>query len=89
MDQGIKTMLDLQDRFINWLLSGFYENLKREGSGYGQKLAKAIEENDTDNVDLYLRMIQETRGILDDLSDENMDFKDFVGLLVEKYGAGD
>jgi len=81
-------MLDLQDRFINYLVSGFYENLKREVTGYGLKLAKAIEENDTDNVDLYLRMIRETRGILDDLSDENMEIKDFVGLLVEKYGAG-
>lgn len=78
-------MLDIQDRFVNWLMTGFYDNLKREVEGYGLQLVKAIDENDTGNIDFYLKMIKETREILDDLSDENMEIGDFVSLVLGKY----
>lgn len=79
-------MLDLQDRFINFLMSMFYDSLKADVKGYGLRLAKALEEDNAQDRKLYLKMITETQGIIDDLGDENMDIKDFVGLLAEKYG---
>ncbi len=79
-------MLDMMDRFVNFLMGMFYDNLKSELKGYGLKLAKAIEEEDDSNIDFYHKMIKDTREILNDLNDENMDINDFVGLLADKYG---
>ena len=79
-------MMDLMDRFMMFLLNNFYEHLEEELTGYSQSLTVAIKENRDSDADRYLRWIKETRDQLSDLSDENMDIKDFVGLLAEKYG---
>ena len=50
-------MLDLSDRFVNWLVTGFYNELKQDVRRYGLNLAKAIEENEANDIDLYLKMI--------------------------------
>jgi len=81
-------MLDLQDRFINWLMSSFYEELQSDVERYSIKVTEALQNNKSNDVDLYLRMITETRGILNDLSDENMETKDFVHLILDKYRPG-
>jgi len=78
-------MLDLQDRFINWLMSGFYESLQEDMKRYSERLTEAVKKNDENDIDLYFRMMKETRGILSDLSDENMEIKDFVNLILGKY----
>jgi len=79
-------MLDLQDRFINWLMSGFYESLQEDRQRYAERLTEAVKKGDKTDIMLYMGMIKETQGILNDLSDENMEIKDFVHLLAEKYG---
>ena len=80
-------MLEIQDRFVNFLMTMFYDELNSELKGYGLKLAKAIEEEDKTNIDFYMKFIKDTRGILSDLSDENMTPRDFVHLIFHKYGA--
>lgn len=79
-------MLDLQDRFINWLMSGFFESLQADRQRYAERLTEAVKKGDQTDIKLYMRMMKETQGIIDDLSDENMDIKDFVHLILEKYG---
>ena len=79
-------MLDLSDRFVNWLMSGFFESLQEDRQRYAERLTEAVTEGDQTNMKLYMKMITETQGIIDDLSDENMEIKDFVHLILEKYG---
>jgi len=79
-------MLDLPDRFVNWLMSGFYESLQEDRKRYAERLTEAAQKGDEKNISTYTRMMKETQGILDDLSDENMMIKDFVNLILEKYG---
>jgi len=79
-------MSDLQDRFMMWLMNNFYESLKDDLDSLGKRLSEALTKNDQTNIDLYFRMITETRGIVKDMEDENMDIKDFVHLIAQKYG---
>ena len=78
-------MLDLVDRFWLKLMSDFGNELQTDLEHFGERLAEAIKTNNKPDIDLYLHMVNETRGILDDLSDENFDIKTFVSLLYEKY----
>ena len=78
-------MLDLVDRFWMKLLNDFGEDIQIDLEHFGERLAEAIKKNNRSNIDLYLSMINQTRGILDDLADENFDIKTFVSLLYEKY----
>ena len=64
----------------------FYDDLKADLKRYSLNLVKAIEDDDESNIDVYQKWIKDTREILSDLNDVNMDIKDFVGLLAEKYG---
>jgi len=79
-------MSDLQDRFMMWLMNNFYDSLKDDLERLGKSLSKALAENKQTDIDLYLRMVKETRGIVTDMEDENMDIKDFVHLIAHKYG---
>ena len=79
-------MTDLQERFILWLMNNFYEKLQEDLDNYGKRVSKALTENKGTNVDLYLRMITETREIIKDLSDENMGPKEFIQLIAQTYG---
>lgn len=79
-------MLDLQERFITWLMSGFYESLQEDLDRYGKRVSKALTENKGTDVDLYLNMITETRGIIKDMADENMGPKEFMQLIAKTYG---
>lgn len=78
-------MLDLQDRFINYLWNGFYHELKQDLQNYADKLADAIDNEDHKNTELYFKMLNDTRELLSDLSDENMTPRDFMDLILEKY----
>ena len=51
-------MLEIQDRFVNFLMTMFYDELNSELKGYGLKLAKAIEEEDKTNIDFYMKFIK-------------------------------
>lgn len=79
-------MLDLPDRFINWLMSGFFESIQKDFHRYAERLTEAVKEGNQTDITLYMRMIKETKGIINDLADENMEIKDFVNLILEKYG---
>lgn len=79
-------MSDLQDRFMMWLMNQFYESLKDDLDSLGKRVSEALTNNKQQDVDTYLRMITETRGIIKDIEDENMDIKDFVHLIAKKYG---
>ena len=79
-------MSDLQDRFMMWLMNQFYESLKDDLVSLGKRVSEALTNNKQKDVDTYLRMITETRGILKDMEDENLDIKDFVHLIAKKYG---
>ena len=79
-------MTKLQDRFILWLMNEFYETLQEDLNRYGKRVSKALTENKDTDVDLYLRMITETRGIIKDMSDENMGPKEFIQLIAKTYG---
>ena len=69
-----------------WVMNNFYESLKDDLERLGKSLSKALAENKQTDIDLYLRMVKETRGIVTDMEDENMDIKDFVHLIAHKYG---
>ena len=79
-------MLDLQDRFMMWLMNMFYESLKDDLDSLGKRLSEALTENKQEDIDLYFRMVKETRGIVKDMEDENLDIKDFIHMIAEKYG---
>jgi len=79
-------MSDLQDRFIMWLMNQFYESLKEDLDSLGKRVSESLTNNKQKDVDTYLRMITETRGIITDMEEENMDIKDFVQLIAHKYG---
>lgn len=79
-------MSDLQDRFIMWLMNEFYESLQEDLDRYGKQVSKSLTENKGRDVDTYLKMITDTRGIIKDMSEENMGPKEFVQLIAKKYG---
>ena len=79
-------MIDLIDHFILFLMDGFYTSLEKDLKRWTTNLLEAIEENKQDNIDTSMKYIQNYRELMNDLRDENMDIKDFVGLLAEKYG---
>ena len=79
-------MFDLIDHFLMFLIDGFYQSLEQERDRWLENLTKAVEENNETNIDTALGYIKNYRELMSDLSDENMEIKDFVGLLAEKYG---
>lgn len=79
-------MSDLQDRFVMWLMDEFYESLIEDLDGYGKRLSKALTDGKQREIDTYMRMITETRGIISDMSDENMGPKEFIQLIAKTYG---
>jgi len=79
-------MSDLQDRFMMWLMNQFYESLKDDLKALGKRVSEALTNDKQKDVDTYLRMITETRGIIKDMEDENLEIKDFVHLIAHKYG---
>ena len=79
-------MSDLQDRFMMWLMNQFYESLKDDLDSLGKRVSEALTNNKQNEVDTYLRMITETRGIIKDMEDENLEVKDFFLLIAHKYG---
>ena len=79
-------MSDLQDRFMMWLMNMFYEALKDDLDSLGKRVSEALTNDKQKDVDTYLRMITETRGIIKDMEDENLEIKDFIHLIAEKYG---
>ncbi len=79
-------MFDLMDRFVMFLMDGFHQSLERDLERWTDNLLTAIRDNNQKNIDTSIGYIQNYRELMNDLSDENMDIKDFVGLLAEKYG---
>ena len=79
-------MSDLQDRFVMWLMNEFYESLLEDLDKSGVRVSKALTDNRGKDVDLYLKMITDTRGIIKDMSDENMGPKEFIQLIAQTYG---
>ena len=79
-------MSDLQERFMMWLMNQFYESLKDDLNSLGKRVSEALTNNKEKDVDTYLRMITETRGIIKDMEDENLEIKDFIHMIAHKYG---
>jgi len=69
-----------------WLMNQFYESLKDDLDRLGKRLSKALAEDKQTDIDTYMRMVTETRGIIKDMSDENFEIKDFVHMIAHKYG---
>ena len=69
-----------------WLMNEFYESLKDDLESLGKRLSEALTKDKRDDIDLYMRMVTETRGIVKDMEDENLEIKDFVHLIAKKYG---
>jgi len=67
-------------------MSGFFDSLQEARQRYDERLTEAVKKGDRKFITLYMGMIKETQEIIDDLCDENMDIKDFVNLILEKYG---
>ena len=79
-------MFDLMENFIIFLMNEYYNSLEKDLKRWSENLLKASEENKQENIDTALKYIKHYREMMNDLSDENMDIKDFVGLIAEKYG---
>lgn len=79
-------MFDLMDQFIMFLMNEFYLSLEEDMKRWTDNLVKAVKENNPKSIELALKHIDNNRDMMNDLSDENMDIKDFVGLIAEKYG---
>ena len=79
-------MSDLPDRFMMWLMNQFYESLKDDLDSLGKRVSEALTNDKQKDVDTYLRMITETRGIIKDMEDENLEIKDFIHMIAHKYG---
>ena len=79
-------MFDLIDHFLIFLMDGFYTSLEKDLKRWTENLLEAVEETNQDTIDTSMKYIQNYRELMNDLSDENMDITDFVGLIAEKYG---
>ncbi len=79
-------MLDLMDQFVMFLMNEFHSSLEKDLKRWTDNLLDAVEENNEKNIDTSMKRIKNCRELMNDLSDENMEIKDFVGLLAEKYG---
>ena len=79
-------MFDLMDQFIMFLMEQFHEKLELDLIRWTENLVKAVNENSEKGIETSLKYIKNYRELLSDLSDENMDIKDFVDLIAEKYG---
>lgn len=77
--------MGLIDRYWLWSMNEFYEKLRDDLVGYGDHLAEALEKNEKKSIETYLRMIKETRQIIADIRDENMEVGDFARLVTSKY----
>ena len=82
-------MFDLMDHFIIFLMDGFHKSLEKDLTRWTENLLEAVKEDNNENIQTSMTYIKKYRDMMNDLSDENREIKDFVGLLVEKYGAGD
>ena len=82
-------MREIQDRFVSFLMMQLYHSLKEELVRLGVSLSKALEEDKLKDADRYMEWIKDTRGMIDALSDENMTPRDFMGMILGKYGAGE
>lgn len=82
-------MFDLMDHFILFLMDEFYKSLENNLTRWTENLLEAVKENNNESIETAMKYIKNYRDLMNDLRDENMDIKDFVGLLVEKYGAND
>jgi len=80
-------MFDLMDQFILFLMGEFYKSLENDLKRWTQNLVEAVKEDNQKNIETSLEYIKNNRELMNDLRDENMGIRDFVGLLVEKYGA--
>ncbi len=80
-------MFDLIDHFLIFLMGEFGKSLEADLERWIENLMKSTRENNEKNIETSMKYIKKYRELLNDLSDENMEIKDFVGLLVEKYGA--
>ena len=76
---------DFIDRYWLWSMNAFYEDQRTHLSRFGSKLAEALANNKETDIKLYLRMIKDTRQIIEDISDENMEVGDFARLVTSKY----
>lgn len=79
-------MFDLIDHFLIFLMDGFYQNLENDLKRWTENLLTAIAENDQTNIDTAMKYIKNYRELMNDLIDENMEPKVFMGLIAEKYG---
>ncbi len=80
-------MFDLMDHFVLFVMDGFYHSLEDDLKRWTENLGNAITDNNQKGIDTAIERIQNYRGLMNELGDANMGIKDFVGLLVEKYGA--
>lgn len=78
--------LDMFDRFVMHLMNDFYESLKDDLSRYAERLVEAVKAEKQTDIDLYSFMMSQIRETIKDMGNENMEIKDFVHLLAEKYG---
>lgn len=79
-------MFDLIDHFIIFLMNEFHASLEKDLRRWIGNLQTAVEENNEKNIETAFKHIKNYRELLSDLSDENMEIKDFMGLVAEKYG---
>ena len=70
-------MIDLMDRFVMFLMNEFYESLNQDMKRWLVNLNTAVEDNNEKNIETALRYIKDTRELMNDLSDENMEIKDY------------
>ena len=75
--------MEFIDGYWIWSMNGFYEKLRDDLARYGQSLTEALEKDKGTEIKLYLRMIKDTRQIIEDISD--MDVGDFARLVTSKY----
>lgn len=64
----------------------FRESLEADLSRWTENLVESVKDNNTNNIETCMKYIKKYRELIDDLTDENMDLKDFVGLVAEKFG---
>ena len=79
-------MFDLMDQFSLFLMNEFHKSLGNDLERWTKNLVTAVNENNSKNIDTAIKYIKNYRELMNDLSDENMEIKDFVGLIAEKYG---
>lgn len=77
--------MNFEDDFIIYLLNGYYDHLKEYEQRLVEQTSKYLADGKTNDFEINLLLLQQNRESIKVLEDENLEPRDFLKMLIEKY----